>query len=90
MVGTVTSHHIKEASGLAASRTHRGILYTHNDRGGNPEIFVIDSTSGHRISTITVNVDHNSHLDWEDIAYGFCQFGYCLYIRKIVDWFHSV
>ena len=85
----MTSHHIKEASGLASSRTHRGILYTHNDRGGNPEIFVIDSTSGHRLSTITVNVDHNSHSDWEDIAYGVCKFGYCLYIRKIFGWFDS-
>lgn len=77
-VATVTSHHIDEASGLAASRVHPGILYTHNDHGDGPHIYVIDSGTGHRVSTITINNAHNS--DWEDIAYGVCPGGYCLYI----------
>ncbi|XP_063406358.1 uncharacterized protein LOC134690321 [Mytilus trossulus] len=83
VVATVTSHHIEEASGVAASRTHPGVLYTHNDHGDGPNIYVIDSVTGHRISTITVNGAHNS--DWEDIAYGPCDAGYCLYVGDTGD-----
>ncbi|KAH3836881.1 hypothetical protein DPMN_110257 [Dreissena polymorpha] len=64
IVGTVGSHHIVEASGLAASKKHPGLLYTHNDHGYDAEIFVI-TTTGHRQSTITLaGITHN---DFEDI-----------------------
>lgn len=82
-LGVVTSHFIHDASGLAASRVHPGILYTHNDHGDGPNIFVIDSATGHRVSTISVKGAHNS--DWEDIAYGPCPDGYCLYIADTGD-----
>ncbi|KAH3811979.1 uncharacterized protein LOC127835341 [Dreissena polymorpha] len=83
IVGTVGSHHIVEASGLAASRKNPGLLYTHNDHGYDAEIFVI-TTTGHRQSTITLaGITHN---DLEDIALGPCAAGSaddCLYIGDI-------
>ena len=33
---------LSEASGLAASRSHHGIFWTHNDSGGGSEVFGID------------------------------------------------
>src|SRR5690606_1795107 len=35
---------LEEASGLAASRRHAGVLWMHNDSGGEPEVFAVDST----------------------------------------------
>ena len=44
---TVTDHNIDEASGLCASHEHPGILYTHNDSGGNDHrIYAIEATTG--------------------------------------------
>lgn len=83
MAGTVTSSHIIEASGLAASRKHPGFLYTHNDHGDGPNIYVISASSGHREATITLSgVTSN---DWEDIALGPCNAGsseFCIYIGQ--------
>ena len=39
--GTVTSSQITEASGICASRTHKDVLYTHNDSGDTHRIFAI-------------------------------------------------
>jgi hypothetical protein len=59
---------IVEASGLAASRLNPGVLYTHNDSGGRPEVFAIDGANGHRLATLTLSgADAN---DWEDMAVG--------------------
>ena len=80
----MTSGRIDEASGLAASRTHSGVLYTINDHGDGPHIYVLDSATGHRISTITLNNAQNG--DWEDIAYGPCPGGsYCIYVGKPLE-----
>lgn len=86
-VGTVTSNHIEEASGLAASRKHPGYLYTHNDHGDGPYIYVISASSGHREATFTLSgVTSN---DWEDIALGPCKAGntseFCIYIGDFGD-----
>lgn len=79
VVGTITSHSIPEASGLAASRTHGNVLYTHNDSGGQPRIFALDKNSGRRLATLTIEGAH-SH-DWEDISVGPCpDGGNCVYI----------
>ncbi|OWF47662.1 uncharacterized protein LOC110454086 [Mizuhopecten yessoensis] len=78
-VGTITSHSILEASGLAASRIHSNVLYTHNDSGGSPKIFAIDKNSGQRLATFYIEGAH-SH-DWEDIAAGPCpNGGHCIYV----------
>ena len=66
-VGRVSSDPIKEASGLASSRVNAQILYTHNDRGGEPRIFAIRSDGTH-VATVTLN--SALHVDYEDIAVG--------------------
>ncbi|KAL4231294.1 hypothetical protein ACF0H5_008874 [Mactra antiquata] len=79
-VATVTSHSINEASGICASRTHKDVLYTHNDSGDGHRIFAISATSGARLATIQVN--GAGAQDWEDIACGPCAggSGHCIYI----------
>ncbi|KAL4231709.1 hypothetical protein ACF0H5_009285 [Mactra antiquata] len=86
-VGTVTAHEINEASGLGASRKHPGFLYTHNDHGGGPEIYVIDASSGNLQATLTlVGVTYN---DYEDLTVGRCAPGNdvntCIYIADVGD-----
>jgi sporulation protein YlmC with PRC-barrel domain len=44
-IGTVSNTDLDEASGLCASRQFPGILYTHNDKGGQNRIFAIDSAT---------------------------------------------
>ena len=71
---------LNEASGVAVSRRHPGVLWAHND-SGEPVIFALD-TLGHLLARITV-VAHNG--DWEDIAAGRCGRADCLYIGAIGD-----
>ncbi|VDH94307.1 Hypothetical predicted protein [Mytilus galloprovincialis] len=52
-VAVVNSNQIDQTSGMCASRSHPGYLYTHNDHGDGSHIYVLDSKTGHRISTIT-------------------------------------
>lgn len=45
---------IKESSGLAASRLHPGIYWTHNDSGGGPYVYAVDSDTGKTVAKITL------------------------------------
>lgn len=75
---------INEASGLAASRLHPGVLYTHNDSGDRARIFALDSEDGRMLAQYQVlPADHH---DWEDMAVGVCpsEAGSCIYIGKLV------
>lgn len=68
-VGTVQSPSIVEASGLAASRTNPGVLWTHNDSSSPPDnrLFALTPAGTHLgIYTIT----GASAADWEDMAIG--------------------
>ena len=68
LIEQLVSPVIVEASGIAASRTNPNVIYTHNDSGGEPEIFAIQTTNGHRLATYRLEgADTN---DWEDIAVG--------------------
>lgn len=58
---------INESSGLAASRRHRGVLYTHNDSGGGTRIYAIGP--GGATKAVLTLTDAASR-DWEDIAAG--------------------
>lgn len=75
---------LHESSGVAASRQHEGIFWTHNDSGGGPDVFAVDST-GRILTRIRVAEAHNR--DWEDIALGACEPGGpdCLFIGEIGD-----
>ena len=68
LIEQLVSPVIVEASGIAASRTNPNVIYTHNDSGGEPEIFAIQTTNGHRLATYRLEgADTN---DWEDITVG--------------------
>lgn len=58
---------INESSGLCRSGTHSGVFWTHNDSGGEPCIFAIDTAGKTRAK---VRVRHAANFDWEDIALG--------------------
>ena len=62
-VGRLRHFAIAESSGLVASRTHPGILWTHND-GGYQFLFAVRET-GTMIGAFAVS---GNLVDWEDIA----------------------
>jgi hypothetical protein len=46
---------IPESSGLAASSTHRGVYWTHNDSGyEQANVYAVDSATGKTVATITL------------------------------------
>ncbi|MFI6285913.1 WD40 repeat domain-containing protein [Streptomyces sp. NPDC051018] len=50
---TIEDPRITESSGLAASRTHPGIYWTHNDQD-QPRVFAVDSKTGKTVATVTL------------------------------------
>ncbi len=64
-IGTITHPAIREASGLVASRTQRGVLWTINDSGNVPHLFAIDRT-GRLLAEFRVRGATN--IDWESLA----------------------
>jgi len=51
---TIEDPRITESSGLAASRTHPGVYWTHNDSGDGPYVYAVDSRTGKTVATITM------------------------------------
>lgn len=45
---------ITESSGLAASRLHPGIYWTHNDSDDGPYIYAVDSATGETVARLTL------------------------------------
>lgn len=72
---------LREASGLAVSRTQPGVLWANNDSGDAPTLYAID-LMGRMLAKVSV-VDATA-TDWEDLATGPCPEDgattYCLYI----------
>ena len=64
-MGTLDNPEINEASGLAYSNLHPSIIYTHNDSGGEPAVYMID-TLGQYQGKILLKGAYNQ--DWEDIS----------------------
>ena len=88
-VGVVSSDQLVEASGLAASRRHPSVLWTHNDSGGQARLFAIDEQTAQIVAT--VDVQGAEAIDWEDIAVGPCGEGdarSCVAIGDIGDNLH--
>lgn len=56
---------IKESSGLAASRRHAGVFWTHNDSGDSARLFAIDAEGRTRA---TLAVEGAQAVDWEDLC----------------------
>lgn len=60
---------LRETSGLAVSRRHDGVLWTHNDSGDGPWIYAID-TVGHLLARYELS--GASSVDWESMDLGVC------------------
>lgn len=56
---------ISESSGLARSHRTDDLLWTHNDSGGNAEVYALD-TRGHYLGSLKVFPAIN--IDWEDMV----------------------
>ncbi len=56
-------HEVYESSGIAL---YRGLLWSFNDSGNDPELFGIDTTSW-KIA-IRITLTHGTNNDWEDLA----------------------
>lgn len=56
-----------EASGLIKSRINSDVLYTHNDSGGKPVLYLINKM-GEKVGEIVL--DKIKNRDWEEIAQG--------------------
>lgn len=72
---------LPESSGVAASRRHAGVLWTHND-SGKGELVAVDAT-GRLVGRSTIVGVENE--DWEDLELGPCAAGDCLYIADTGD-----
>ncbi|WP_435974695.1 WD40 repeat domain-containing protein [Streptomyces sp. Qhu_M48] len=65
---TIEDSRVKESSGIAASRAHPGIYWTHNDQDA-PLIYGIDSRTGKTVATLTMQ-GVGTPRDMEAIAVG--------------------
>jgi hypothetical protein len=84
---TLADPRITESSGLAASRRHPGVLYTHNDSGDTPRVYAIGE-AGKTIATLTLR--GAKARDWEAIAAGRDDAGQpALFVGDIGDNLHG-
>ncbi|MFG2604039.1 WD40 repeat domain-containing protein [Streptomyces sp. NPDC048514] len=51
---TIKDPRITESSGLAASRLHPGIYWTHNDSDDGPYLYAVDSRTGNTVARLTL------------------------------------
>ncbi|RFU83451.1 hypothetical protein DY218_27710 [Streptomyces triticagri] len=51
---TIEDPRITESSGLAASRTHPGVYWTHNDSDDGAYLYAVDSRTGKTAATVTM------------------------------------
>ncbi|MBZ4017136.1 hypothetical protein [Streptomyces purpurogeneiscleroticus] len=51
---TIKDQRITESSGLAASRAHPGIYWTHNDSDDGPYVYAVDYRTGRTVATVTM------------------------------------
>jgi len=66
-VALIGEEFIEETSGMAVSRKNPSWIYVHNDSGGEPEIYILD-TLGTFLGTLRLEGVKNR--DWEDLAMG--------------------
>ncbi|MFE2585933.1 WD40 repeat domain-containing protein [Streptomyces sp. NPDC059378] len=66
---TIKDPRITESSGLAASRLHPGIYWTHNDSDDGPYLYAVDSATGKTVATLTLS-GIGSPRDVEAISIG--------------------
>ena len=78
---------LQESSGVAVSRRHEGVLWSHNDSGNENRLYAINLQG---VELATFRVKNAKNHDWEDIAIGPCptRNGDCLYIADTGDNLH--
>lgn len=64
-VGTLANADVDESSGIACSRRHPGVFWTHNDSGAQPRLYAFDST-GRDLGSM--DLAGETAFDWEDMA----------------------
>ncbi len=79
-VGEVADPALNELSGLAVSQLNPGILWTHEDSGGAPELYALDTTGA---TVATLQLEGVENEDWEDLAIGPCGDAWCLVVGDI-------
>ena len=83
-MGTLRDPRLRESSGIAVSRAHPGVLWTHNDSGDSATVYAIN-LAGDLLAVY--RVPGASAFDWEDVALAPCpaQPGDCLFIADTGD-----
>lgn len=79
---------LDEASGLALSRRQPGVLWTHNDSGGDPVVYGLRPGQG---VVAELRLRGAPATDWEDLAAGPCPWDDaepCIYVADIGDNLH--
>ncbi|MEU9126062.1 hypothetical protein AB0C96_40705 [Streptomyces sp. NPDC048506] len=66
---TIGDPRITESSGLAASRAHPGVYWTHNDSDDGPYVYAVDGRTGRTVARITLR-DIGTPRDVEAISIG--------------------
>ncbi|SHI18447.1 WD40 repeat domain-containing protein [Streptomyces sp. 3214.6] len=66
---TIEDPRVTESSGLAASRQHPGVYWTHNDSDDGPYLYAVDSASGKTVARLTLT-GIGSPRDVEAISIG--------------------
>ncbi|WP_424212463.1 WD40 repeat domain-containing protein [Streptomyces sp. BI20] len=51
---TISDPRITESSGLAASRRHPGVFWTHNDSDDGPYVYGVDAATGRTVARVTL------------------------------------
>lgn len=85
LTGVLKDDRIDESSGLAASRRHPGLLWTHNDSGDEARLFLI-RRDGELVAEVLF--EGVEAIDWEDIAVAPCEPGSpasCVYVADTGD-----
>jgi hypothetical protein len=83
LIGEITSSALAEISGLAPSRTGKGLWWVHNDSGDRARLYVVNA-KGALLARFSVTGARNR--DWEDLAAGPGRDGKpALYIADIGD-----
>jgi hypothetical protein len=85
--GEFESRRVIESSGVAVSRAHPGVLWTHNDSGDGPYVYATDLRGHDRGFLLVPGAEA---VDWEDIALGPCptrggRGASCLYLTDTGD-----
>lgn len=66
-LGVIENDVLDEASGLAVSRSNSTYIWSHNDSGGDPSLYLMDDT-GADIGSF--ELENAQNIDWEDMAIG--------------------